>query len=100
MKTLIGMGLALCSLAASANAALAEAKCGPRDRIIEVLGQRYKESRQAIGLVSGQKSIVELFVSDQGTWTLSVTNTDGVSCIVSTGDNWRDVPKQLAGLNS
>jgi hypothetical protein len=65
-----------------------------------VLGDKFSEGRKAIGLVSGYKSVVELFVSVKGTWTLTLTNTKGVTCIIGAGEAWQDAPQQLAGIGS
>jgi hypothetical protein len=66
---------------------------------LESLGQEFKENRSALGL-SGQSIVFELFVSAQGTWTITGTNTQGLTCIVAVGEAWQTAPKQLAGLGS
>jgi hypothetical protein len=99
MKTIIALGLALCSLPALFNSAQAAAQCGPHEKIAEVLGKRFQENRQALGL-AGQASVIELFVSEEGTWTLTTTSTAGLTCVVASGEAWQALPKQLAGLES
>lgn len=99
MKKAIALGFALASLAAFITGAQAAAQCGPHDKIIEVLGQRFQENRQALG-IAGQSAVVELFVSLQGSWTMTTTNTKGLTCVIATGEAWQSAPKQLAGLSS
>lgn len=99
MKKLFALGLALGSIAIPINAAQAAVQCGPRDKIATVLGQRFQENRQALG-ISGQSSVIELFVSMSGSWTMTSTNTQGLTCIVATGEAWQAAPKQLAGFSS
>jgi hypothetical protein len=99
MKKMLALGLALGSIAILINGAQAAVQCGPRDKIAEVLGQKFQENRQALGL-AGQASVIELFVSLSGSWTMTSTNTQGLTCIVATGEAWQAAPKQLAGLSS
>ncbi|MCV0394243.1 MAG: hypothetical protein K5872_14005 [Rhizobiaceae bacterium] len=61
--------------------------CGDRDDIVESLAKDFKESPMAIGQVD-QSAVVEVFVSNEGTWTILATRTDGSSCIVSSGEGW------------
>jgi len=87
-----------CSLAITVPLAEAQVACGQRDLIINALGGKYKESRQALGLVGKDgQGIIELFVSDKGTWTMLMTTAKGNTCIVATGLGWQDAPKKLAG---
>jgi hypothetical protein len=99
MKKMIALGLALGALAILINGAQAQPQCGPHDKIIEVLGQRFQENRQALG-IAGQASVIELFVSMAGSWTMTTTNTQGLTCIIATGEAWQAAPKQLAGFSS
>lgn len=61
--------------------------CGPRDKIITRLSARYQERQSAIGMTSGG-SLVELFVSQEGTWTFVHTNPEGVTCLLAAGEDW------------
>ena len=99
MKTILSFGLAAASLAAFLGHAQAAQTCGRHDDIAGVLGKNYHENRQAIGL-SGTASLIELFVSKRGTWTMTLTNTQGVTCVIGTGDNWQHEPMQVAGVES
>jgi len=64
------------------------AECGKRDKVVAFLADRYKEVRRAIGIV-GNRGIMELFVSKKGTWTVLMTNTDKLSCIVAAGESFQ-----------
>ena len=98
MKRIIALGLALCSPAALTGEAQAAA-CGPHEKIADVLGQKFQENRSALGL-AGESSIIELFVSEAGTWTLTTTDTRGLTCVIGSGEAWQATPVQPAGLNS
>jgi hypothetical protein len=69
----------------------AEAACAPRDRVVGQLAQRYHEVRVAAG-VSAAGSLVEVFVAEHGTtWTIAVTTPNGLTCLVASGEGWREV---------
>lgn len=61
--------------------------CGEREQVVKELANQFNETPMAIGQVDGN-AVVEIFVSEQGSWTILATGTDGVSCIVSAGENF------------
>ena len=63
------------------------ATCQPRDEIMKTLKNVFKESVVGIGL-DQEENLVELTVSEQGTWTLLVTKPGGVTCIFRAGTAW------------
>jgi hypothetical protein len=74
--------------------------CGIRDGIVKLLDGKYKEQLSGAGL-GGQSSMVELFVSEKGSFTVLATNTQGISCIIATGQDWqieKPVNKSLTAL--
>jgi hypothetical protein len=99
MKLIAAAGLVLVSLAALANGAEAAAQCGSHDKITQILGTKFQEGRQGLGVASAL-TVIELFVSAKGTWTVTSTNTQGLTCIVAAGEGWQGEPRQVAGLNS
>lgn len=62
--------------------------CGARNEIVQKLSAQFKEAPQSVGVVD-QSAVLEVFVSDAGTWTILATGTDGNSCILSAGDGWQ-----------
>jgi hypothetical protein len=64
--------------------------CGLRDDMGEMLDQRFGEQPQAGGIVGDR--IVELLVSQTGSWTILITSADGRACVVTGGDDWTDQP--------
>jgi len=91
--------IAAISLASVAGKAEAAPQCGNHDKIIEVLGNKFKETRRVMGVVNA-KAVMEIFMSPQGTWTVVITDTSGLSCITASGEEWQDVPVAVAGLDS
>lgn len=70
--------------------AFAQQNCGPRDQVILRLTTLFGEVRRGVGL--GGESIVEVYASEAtGTWTILVTNTRGISCLVAAGQAWETV---------
>jgi len=79
--SLLGIGAVL----ASATLAKAQQNCAPRDSVVERLASAFGETRQSIGL--GQNNaVVEVYASTEtGTWTITVTNPSGTTCLVASG---------------
>jgi hypothetical protein len=89
--------IAFAALFALTTPGIAATTCADHDAMVKLLGKRYKEALSNYG-VSGQKNIVEIFVSKVGTFTILVTRSDGVSCVVATGDNWESQLKNVTSL--
>ena len=83
-------------LAAPAIASAQFAMCGERAQIIDQLKAKYKETRQAVGLIANNGA-AELFVSEKGTWTMLVTVESGKSCIIAAGHSWDSAPTLAQG---
>ena len=79
--------------------AQAAPQCSSHDRIVDALGNKFKETRRVMGVVNS-KAVMEMFMSPQGTWTMVITDTSGKSCITAAGEEWQDVPVAVAGLDS
>lgn len=65
--------------------------CAERTNVVDTLDSQYKESPRAIGLVS-KEAVLEVFVSESGTWTVVVTDPQGVSCVLAAGQSWEEIP--------
>ena len=92
---------AFAAISVISNCSPAEAapRCGDHDKIVDVLGHKFKETRRVMGVVNS-KAVMEIFMSAQGTWTMVITDTRGMSCITAAGEEWQDVPVVVAGLDS
>ena len=69
-------------------AGAAQAECLPREEVIASLQQDYGETAKGLGLSNRGPWVMELFVSDTGSWTILVTRSNGLSCIAASGENW------------
>lgn len=88
-STLLLLGFGIASIMSS-PASAQQAVCGDRDEIIARLQSGYQESTTGVGL-SATGGLVELYTSEKGTWTLMLTQPNGVSCLIAAGDNWENV---------
>lgn len=88
-------GLGVLVLAAQQLQAQASQYCAPRASVVERLAEKYGESRQSIGLGT-QGSVVETFASnDTGSWTITVTTPNGVTCLIASGQSFEKLAEAL-----
>lgn len=72
--------------------------CGPRDEIVAQLGSVFQEAPNSMGMID-PTAVVEVFVSETGTFTILASGTDGTSCILASGEGW-DGGTKVAGRES
>ena len=76
------------ALLVSATPAVAQQNCAPRDAIVNSLKAQYGETVQSSGL-SEDGVLVEVYASDEtGTWTITYTLPDGLTCLVASGSDF------------
>lgn len=69
--------------------------CADRESVVQRLADGYGETRQSIGLAANN-TFVEVFASlETGTWTIVVTNTAGISCLVASGQAYEATTDDL-----
>jgi hypothetical protein len=78
--------------AATAPARAAPMSCAERTDIIQKLDDAYAEKQQASALTS-TGSVLEVYVSRSGTWSMLVSKPDGTACVVAVGEAWE--PRQM-----
>ena len=82
--------------------AFAQTNCSDRESIVTRLEAGYGEAFAGGGLRNAQQ-VFEVWMSEEkGTWTILMTRSDGKSCIMASGTNWRDstgvkLPKGIPG---
>lgn len=89
--------------AAMAPPAMAQSlTCLPRSALVQSLESTHGEHLTGGGLQNAAH-LIEVWSSDQtGSFTVFVTRSDGVACIVATGQNWHntvqiEAPDGVAG---
>ena len=81
--------------ATSDAAALNSRNCGPREAVVDRLADGYGETRQSMGL-GANNAVVEVFASDEtGTWTITVTTPNGMTCLVASGQSFEALAEAL-----
>ena len=90
------------ALLAPFSAAAQGQNCGNRELVVERLTTKYGESRQSIGMAPKGR-VVEVFASlETGTWTITVTMPNGITCLVASGQSFEELnePVAPAGIRS
>ncbi len=83
MKPLIILMAALISAPVAAQTQ----NCAPRETLISRLAH-VGEIQTGMGLAT-KKSLIEIWTSDKtGTWTVVMTFTSGMSCVMAFGEGW------------
>jgi hypothetical protein len=96
-KILLNMtiGLGLMTLAAQQVAAQQNRNCAPREMVVDRLANGFGETRQSLGL-GAQGAVVEVFASDEtGSWTITVTMPNGMTCLVASGQSFEELAEAL-----
>ncbi|MDU8927938.1 hypothetical protein RXV86_11135 [Alisedimentitalea sp. MJ-SS2] len=89
LKRLIALGLGLGAMITALPAHAED--CASRDLVTARLTDEFSEQLTAGGLqdASDAASIVEVWASPEtGTFTVMLTDAQGVSCILATGTDW------------
>lgn len=69
--------------------------CGDRAQVVNRLAEGYGETRQSIGL-GADNSVIEVFASEEtGTWTITVTLPNGMTCLVASGLAYEELDEEL-----
>lgn len=77
-------GLVLCFIASTA---VAQNICAPRDDLIKRLWDRWQEAQIIVAMINDGR-LLEIFVSEKGSWTAVISDPNGRSCVASAGQEW------------
>ncbi|MEM6636822.1 MAG: hypothetical protein AAF667_13145 [Pseudomonadota bacterium] len=84
------IGYTAAAIAFTAAAASAQSYCAERSEVTKRLTAKWGEAFTGGGL-QNQASVYEIWTNDsKGTWTILRTSSDGTSCVMASGTNWRD----------
>ncbi len=95
MKRALILSLIAIGLTAMGTAQ-AQAMCMPHEHVVAKLQQHHGESVRGLGLGDRGHTVLELFVSESGSWTILMTRTTGVTCIMATGQSWTNFPMAVS----
>jgi hypothetical protein len=79
--------IALIAACAALPAAAQEMPCESRSVVVELLAQNYGEVQVGYGF-DPRGVIIEVFVSEAGTWSLLITDPLGKMCLLTAGTDW------------
>lgn len=69
--------------------------CAPHDQVVARLADKYGESRQAVGLGSNN-TVMEVFANiEGGSWTITVTMANGMTCLIASGQAYEALAEAL-----
>lgn len=93
--TIAGLAAAMAAAGPPADAAATGAQCGKRDAVVERLAEAYGETRKGFGLAANE-TLMEVFASDEtGSWTITVTMPEGLTCMIASGQHFEAVRDEL-----
>ena len=86
-STITAIGAAFAMMVA-ATPSMAQAVCGKHADIVERLRAGYEEQQSSAG-IAANGSLVEIFASKKGNWTIIFTRPGGQTCLIAVGENWQ-----------
>ena len=76
------------------TASSAQAACAPRDAVVKSLARDFAEYPTFVAIQNDGNSLLEFFVSEEGTWTVIESYADGRACSRASGTGWMQVPSE------
>ena len=73
--------------------------CIERTVVLKFLQERHNEVPVSQG-VANNGAPVEVLASEDGGWSLLITMPGGGSCLVASGEDWRNLPRYIPGSDS
>jgi hypothetical protein len=78
-----------------APSAAQQPRCLERAQVLDLLENRFGETRRAMGVAHGN-AVVEVFASDEsGNWTITVTLPSGMTCLLASGHGYETMEAAL-----
>jgi hypothetical protein len=77
-----------------------QSPCRERSTMLDKLRESYQEAPVALGLM-GDGNLLELAVSNTGSWTIVVTRPNKQTCAIAAGEKWvrvKHAPKNPHGF--
>lgn len=94
------MTLAVTAIFFASTAGAQSGNCASHDAVVERLAAGYGEARQSIAM-GANNTVVEVFASlETGTWTITVTQAGGPTCLVASGNAYQQMSGDLPNTDS
>lgn len=97
MKTLLTVALAAAILFGGAGASRASVPCNTYAVVASLLAGKYNERPVMRGLANNAKTVLEVWRSDAGSWTIVILGTNGHACIANSGKDMHPVQAPPVG---
>jgi len=93
---LFALSLGLAGLLLTPGLLHAAARCAPHDKVSAELAARFGEQPSSMGLAE-DNTVMQVYSAPTGTWTLTATLPNGLTCLIASGQNFETVqPVQTA----
>ncbi len=86
-RTFFALSLGFAGLILATHAGFAGPACAVRSKVVGHLAETFSETRKGIGMASNN-AVLEVFTSESGSWTITVTLPSGMTCLLATGQGW------------
>ncbi len=96
---IVGLALVFGQGSGTGASAAPSPTCDQRHRVIGHLASKYKEAPVAIGVTNAGGLVEVLSTGDGLTWTIIVSNPDGLTCLLATGEGWRAIQSDRTELD-
>jgi hypothetical protein len=102
MRSVISFGLSVLVIAAmmvsfQVTDAFAKNTCFERGQLVKHLDGKFQEVPVAAG-IAANGSVLEVFTSPDGvTWTIVLTQANGATCVMASGESWMGIPLPVKG---
>lgn len=77
----------------------AKASCNTHQSVADWLAKEHNEVPVAMALVANG-SVMEVYASPEGTWTIALTDPAGVTCLLASGEGWELLPPKHPEVES
>ena len=92
---LAGMGFAAQAVQSQTQPQTQTQNCGQRPMVVEMLTGKYGETRRGMGMAANN-TVMEIYASTEtGTWTITITLPDGMTCLVGSGQGFEPMAEEL-----
>ena len=95
----VALTLLVSQVASDRSLAAQNSTCDQRKRVIGHLADKYHEAPVAIGVTNAGGLVEVLSTGDGQTWTIIVSNPDGMTCLLATGEGWRALSGDRTNLD-
>jgi len=98
-SAILGALIIASSFLLATTTASAQPVCGSHRTVSDNLKKSYSEAPVSMGVTAGG-GVIEVFASSEGSWTLVITQPNGLSCLIAAGQDWENLPRLVTGTKT